>query len=319
MQDVGSLMILRQNTQHLQRWITALASVVAAFGAVAAGTGIVTAWGPTHRAFITLRGESVYLQGGGLYARESVSGAAQAIGQDFVTLLVAVPLLLLATRMASTGSVRGLLLRAGALAYFAYTYLLMAFGGTYNELFLIYVALFSASSFGFIMSIVSVDANRLHDQFCPRFARRRVGWALVCFGALLAMMWLGRIVPSLVSGKTPPGLDSYTTLFVQAGDLGIVIPTAILAGILLVRGRAFGYLLGAVMLVQASAFGLALMAMIVSMTAAGVEVVPVEVVVFSLLALVFLVATAHTLSNIGPQTSPVGRFGREPLINSPWG
>jgi hypothetical protein len=312
-------MILRQNTQHLQRWVTALASAVAVLGAVAAGTGILTAWSPTHRAFVTLRGETVYIQGGGLYGHESVSGAAQAIGQDFVTLLVAVPLLMVAARMASTGSVRGLLLRGGALAYFAYTYLLMAFGGTYNELFLVYVALFSASSFGFILSIVSVDASRLQDHFSKRFARRWVGWALVCFGALLAVMWLGRIVPSLLRGRTPPGLESYTTLFVQAGDLGVVIPTAILAGILLVRGRAFGYLLGAVMLVQASAFGLALLAMIGSMTAAGVEVVPVEVVVFSVLTLVFLGATAHTLSSVSPQSSPAGRFGRESLINSPWG
>src|SRR6202521_3492281 len=196
-------MIIRDSAQHLQRWIRALAYLVSGFGVLAAGTGIVTAWGHVHSSFVTLRGETVSIQGGGLYGHDSVSGASQAIGQDFVTVLVAVPLLLVATRMASTGSVRGHLMQAGALAYFAYTYLLMAFGGTYNELFLIYVALFSASSFGFIMSIVSVDANRLHDQFSPRFARRRVGWALVCFGALLAMMWLGRIVPSLVSGKTP--------------------------------------------------------------------------------------------------------------------
>jgi hypothetical protein len=35
-------------------------------------------------------------------------------------------------------------MRTGALPYFAYTYLLMAFGGTYNDFILAYVALFSA-------------------------------------------------------------------------------------------------------------------------------------------------------------------------------
>jgi hypothetical protein len=312
-------MIVRENTRHLERWITVLASAVAVLGAAAAGTGILTAWGATHRAFITLRGETVSIQGGGLYGHESVSGAAQAIGQDFVTLLVAVPLLLVAARIASTGSVRGLVLRAGALAYFAYTYLLLAFGGTYNELFLAYVALFSVSSFGFILSIVSIDASRLQAQFSPRFVRRPVGWALVGFGALLASLWLGRIIPALVSGKTPPGLESYSTLFVQVGDLGVVIPAAILAGTLLVRGRAFGYLLAPVMLVLASAFGLALLAMAASMTIAGVAISAVELAFFSALALTFLVATAHTLSSVSTQTGLAGRFHRRSPIYSPWG
>ncbi len=301
-------MILRQSTQHLQRWITALSALVAGLGAVAAGVGVLTAWGHVHHSFVTLRGESVSIQGGGLYGHDPVSGAAQAIGQDFVTLLVAVPLLLVALRMVSSGSIRGQLMRAGALAYFAYTYILMAFGDTYNELFLVYVALFSASSFGFVLCVVSFDANRLQDHFSERFGRRRVGWALIGFGALLTLMWLGRIVPSLLAGKPPPGLDSYSTLFVQAGDLGIVIPTAILAGALLVRRQAFGYVLAPVMLVMASAFGLALMAMSASMILAGVEIPLVELFFFSALAVVFLVATVHMLSSVRT-SEPAGHVG----------
>jgi len=291
-------MIIRESTQHLQRWIRALAYLVAGFGVLAAGTGILTAWGHAHSSFVTLRRETVSIQGGGLYGHESVSGAAQAIGQDFVTFLVAVPLLLVATRMASTGSVRGHLMRAGALAYFAYTYLLMAFGAMYNELFLVYVALFSASAFGFVLSVMSFDAARLQDHFSPRFGRRPVGWALIGFGVLLTLMWLGRIVPALLTGKTPPGLENYSTLFVQAGDLGIVIPTALVAGSLLVRGRAFGYVLAPVMLVMASAIGLALLAMSASMAAAGVEIALIELVIFSAMALIFLVATVHMLSSV---------------------
>lgn len=243
------------------------------------------------------------VQGGGLYSHDLVSGAAQAIGQDFVTLLVAIPLLIVAMRMASSGSIRGQLLRTGALAYFAYTYLLMAFGAAYNELFLVYVALYSASALGLVLSIVSIDARRLQDHFSPRFRRLRVGWALIGFGAVLALLWLGRIVPSLLAGTVPPGLDSYSTLFVQAGDLGIVVPAAVVAGTLLVRRRAFGYLLAPVMLIMASAFGLALIAMAASMAAAGVEIAAVEVVFFSVLAVVFLTATVHMLSSVRVQAN----------------
>ena len=293
---------------HRQHWITALGALVAGLGAVAAGVGVVTAWGHAHYSFTTLRGEVVSIQGGGLYGKDSLSGAAQAIGQDFVTLLVGVPLLLIALRLASSGSIRGQLLRAGALAYFAYTYILLAFGATYNDLFLMYVATFSASAFGFILCVVSLNADQLQDHFSERFGRRRVGWALIGFGALLTLLWLGRIIPALVAGKTPPGLENYSTLFVQAGDLGIVIPTAVVAGTLLVRRQAFGYVLAPVMLVMASAFGLALIAMSASMTLAGVEVPLPELAFFSALAVVFLVATVHMLVSVRPSghAGPLG-------------
>jgi hypothetical protein len=309
-------MILRPGTQPLQRWITGLAYLVAGLGLVASAVGVFTAWGHAHRSFVTLRGELVPIQGGGLYGHDSVSGAAQAIGQDFVTLLVAVPLLLLAAWMASTGSIRGQMMRAGALAYFAYTYILLAFGATYNELFLVYVALFSASAFGFVLSVVSLDAGRLQDHFSPRFARRPVGWALISFGALLTLMWLGRIVPALFSGTPPPGLGNYSTLFVQAGDLGIVIPTTILAGTLLVRGQAFGYVLAPVMLVMASAFGLALLAMSASMAVAGVEIGLVELVFFFVLAVVFLVATVNMLSSVRAHMAAASRVTRTHALAS---
>ena len=293
------------NTPRRQHWITTLGALVAGLGAVAAGLGVLTASGHAHYSFTTLRGEVVSMQGGGLYAHDSVSGAAQAIGQDFVTLLVAVPLLLFALRLASSGSIRGQLMRAGALAYFAYTYILLAFGATYNEMFLVYVAIFSASAFGFILCVVSFKAEELQNHFSERFGRRRVGWALIGFGGLLTLMWLGRIVPSLLAGKPPPGLENYSTLFVQAGDLGIVIPTAIVAGTLLVRRQAFGYVLAPVMLVMASAFGLALIAMSVAMIFAGVAIPLAELMFFSALAGVFLVATAHMLMSVRPS----GRVG----------
>jgi hypothetical protein len=47
---------------------------------------------------------------------------------------------------------------------------------------------------------------------------------------------------------------------VQAGDLGLVVPLAILSGALLLRRRPVGYLLASVLLVKGATFGLALVA-----------------------------------------------------------
>jgi hypothetical protein len=282
--------------------------------ALAATTaGIFTANGQHHRSFLTLRGETFSIQGGGLYSHESVSGAAQAIGQDVITLLVGIPLLLVATYLASRGSLRGQLLQAGALWYFTYTYLLLAFGGAYNQLFLVYVALYSASMFAFILSLLSIDVKRLVAQASPRLARRTIGWLLIGFGAMLALLWLGRIVPSLTSGAAPSGLESYSTLFVQAGDLGLLVPLAILTGTLFLKNRPVGYVLAGVMLIKGATFGLALIAMNFAMAAAGVAIVPVELVFFVTVAIVYSIGAVYFLSSLSdPVAGRVATLRHQP-------
>src|SRR5262249_38782780 len=128
------------------------------------------------------------------------------------------------------------------------------------------------------------------------FARRTIAWLVVGFGALLAVLWLGRIMPALIADKAPPGLESYSTLFVQAGDLGLVIPLAVLTGVLLLRRHPVGYLLAGVLLVKGATFGLALIAMMLSMAAAGVAIVPVEAAFFVTIAFICCVGTIHLVS-----------------------
>jgi hypothetical protein len=253
--------------------------LIALLAAIATSTGILTAGGP-HRTFLSLRGESVPIQGGGLYSHESVSGAAQAIGQDWVTLVVAVPLLLLATYLAASGSFRSQLLRIGVLWYFAYTYLIMAFGAAYNQLFLVYVALYSASLFALVLSVLSIDVAGLPGHL-QTLARRAIAWLMIGIGGALLLMWLGRIVPPMISGGTPFGLESYSTLFVQAADVGLAVPLAVVGGLLLLRRHPMGYLLAVAVLVKGTTLGLALIAMVIAMLAAGVHVA-IPDIVFSL-------------------------------------
>lgn len=286
-----------------QAWITGLSLLVAILALITTTAGIFTAFGAHHRSFVSLWGAAIALQGGGLYAHESVSGAAQAIGQDIVTLLVGIPLLVVATYLASHGSLRGQLLRAGALWYFTYTYLLMAFGGTYNPLFLVYVALYSASLFALILSLLAIDVKQLAERVSSRFARRTIAWLVIGFGVMLALLWLSRIVPALAAGAAPAGLESYSTLFVQAGDLGLVVPLAVLAGALLLKRHALGYLLAGVLLVKGTTLGLALIAMMIVMTTAGVAIAPVEVVLFTAVTVVFAAGMIHLLAGMSARHS----------------
>ena len=258
--------------ESLHHWISGLAALVAFLAAVVTSVGIATAFGHVHRTFLSLRGETVVIQGGGLYANESASMAAQGVGMDLVTLLMAVPILLIATHFAGKGSVRGHLMLVGAFFYFAYSYLVILFGVSYNVFFLPYAALLSASIAGLVLSLVSLAERPLDHYVSTHFARRTIGWALLAVSVMFLVLWLSRIVSALISGKPPIGLESYTTLSVQAADLSIVIPLSITTSVLLLKHRSLGYVLAAPVLLFQATMGLGLVGMVIAMALMGTAV-----------------------------------------------
>jgi hypothetical protein len=206
--------------------IAILAIIVASIGVFWQGEG-------QQSEFHTLRGEIVMIQGHGLYQYETVSIAAQAIAQDVVTLLIGIPLLAVSIILFKKGSLRGKLLLSGTLAYFLYTYTSFAFGAAYNILFLAYVSLFALSLFAFILTLMEIDIPMLPEHFSSGLPRRTIAVFLFLVGGFLLLAWLGRIVPALLANRPPLGLESYTTVIIQALDLGVVMPIAFLSGILL--------------------------------------------------------------------------------------
>jgi hypothetical protein len=66
-----------------------------------------------------------------------------------------------------------------------------------------------------------------------------------------------------------PVLDNSTTFVIQAMDLALIVPLAVLSGVLLLRRSAWGYLLTSVFMLKAISLGLAVSAMVVNMTLAG--------------------------------------------------
>jgi hypothetical protein len=61
----------------------------------------------------------------------------------------------------------------GTLSYFLYVYASYVLGAVaYNELFLLYVALFSASLYAFVLAFTSIDPQALGSRFSARMPRR---------------------------------------------------------------------------------------------------------------------------------------------------
>lgn len=275
-----------------------LSSLIAALALLAAGIGLFWQDGGRSFSFTTLHGQTVQLFGQGLYRYDTVATAAQEKAQDVVTLFLGVPLLVVALYLYRRGSLRGHLLLAGTLGYFLYTYASMAFNTTYNVLFLVYVALFSASLFVFVLALSSIDIRALPSHFSSHLPRRSIAGFLFAVGGFLLLMWLGLIVPPLLVGQVPQGLESTTTLVIQVLDLGVIAPVAVLSGILLLRRVPLGYLLASTVLVKSVTLGTAVSAMVVRQLLAGVPLPIIQIVGFPLLALIGILLTAVLLSHV---------------------
>ena len=186
----------------------------------------------------------------------------QARGQDLVTLAASAVMAWTVLRV-KRGSTRARLVWLGVLGYVAYTYVGAAFAYAYNELFLLYIALFGLSVFTLAFALGGLDARELASHFDERTPRRAVSAFLALIAVMLCALWLGQLVPALLAGKVPDSIarSGGSLKYVFALDLGVVVPLAALAAAMLWRRRPWGFVLAAVVLVKASTMGLALLAM----------------------------------------------------------
>lgn len=160
----------------------------------------------------------------------------------------------------------------GIIFYFLYSYASMAFLTSYNQLFLIYVAIFSISLYTLLGELLSLDTKSIQKSFSPGVINKIAAAFLVIIGLMLAGMWLKMIIDSILTGIAPPTLETYTTLVIQALDLGVVVPAAILTGALLFKGKEWGYALASIFLIKVSLLGTAILSMIYFMAQNGVNI-----------------------------------------------
>lgn len=179
-------------------------------------------------------------------------------------------------------------------------YMSMAMLTAYNDLFLVYVALFALSLYAFSLCMLSFDLADLPRQFSARLRRGWIAGFMFVVGGFLLLAWLGRIVPPLVQGGTP-ALENTTTLVIQAMDLALVAPLAVLAGILLLRRSPWGYLLASVTLLKGVTLGLGVSAMAINMALHGVPDSLGIMIPFLLITVVDLIMATLLLKSVQAQ------------------
>ncbi len=214
--------------------------------------------------------------------RDAAVMLPQNLGTDVVTLGVGIPLLAVATLAMRRGFLRARLLWLGALGYLVYAYGMYALGVRWNPLFLLYVALFSLSLFALMIGLAGTDAARMRAGFTPRAPVWAVATYLIVIAGMVSALWLAEEVDALLGGTVPPSVVQFQTPtnVVHVFDLGVVLPALVVAAVMLVRDRPWGYVLAGLLLVKAATIGLWVAVMIWFSARAGFPSPPAYTVFF---------------------------------------
>jgi hypothetical protein len=185
----------------------------------------------------------------GLLAGSHIYPAAQLSGNtgtDALTLAVDLPLLVGSMWYARRGSLVGLLCWPGALFYVLYIYTFYVLSVPFGALFLPYVLLVTLSAYTTIGLVASIERETVKQRLSSRVSARTIGGALISIALLFTIVDIAMIGAALASGAA---VDA-TTHVSWIVDFVVELPALLIAGMLLWRREALGYVAAPGLLLQ---------------------------------------------------------------------
>jgi hypothetical protein len=227
-------------------------------------------------------------------------------GNDWVTLVVAVPLLAGALAVERLGSIRARLLVLGLLTYAVYNYAFYLFGATLNTFFLLYVVLIVASVATLVLKLAALDVPHVARAFAETTPVRIVGGYLVITSVGLGIVWTALWAAFAFAGRATP-VESEVFKLVAALDLSIMVPLLATGGVLLWRRRPWGYVIAAMAGAQASVYLLVLAINASIAIHRGLVAAPGEAPLWGVLFVFTTAATVWLLASVSPAaaTTPI--------------
>jgi len=286
----------------MQKSISILSIVIIVLAIITSSVGLF--WVDDGDSFFVenVNGDTVEIFGNGLYAHESCFKAPIDKGTDAIILFIVLPLFFVTVLLLKKNLLRVKLLHLGLLSCLLYYSASIAFGVSYNILFLVYIMLFAACLFTFIIGISSIDLKNVKESIMPKIPHKSLVIFLV-FAGLSVFVWLIEIIGSIKTG-TPPGIIGISTTeptFVL--DIGVIAPIAFYSAWLVYKRKAKGYVYSVVLLTLNAVVGLIVIAQTIFQNAYGVivsleEFIPF-VLVFVVMSSIATILNVKVLRNIG--------------------
>ncbi len=207
------------------------------------------------------------------YADETRKQAALSIGNDAGNLALIVPILVMAAILVLRGSCAARLVWMGTLAYLVYDFLGYALALHFNSMFLAYCGVLGLSFYALAGSLMALPTAEAARRYGPRTPVKTTGIVLLLMGAVTVSHWLSGIIPALLAGAVPQAVceSGLLTEAVAVLDLAFGAPACTIVGVLLLRRKPLGFVLGPTVLTFLVLSSLALAPMGIEMARRGFE------------------------------------------------
>lgn len=157
------------------------------------------------------------------------------------------------------------------LVYGVYNYAYYAFGSSFNDLFLVHIALLSMSVFGLACALASIDVRAIARDLLRARGARWVGLFLAVVGILQGALWVFVVARNAISGEVLHDIPVRGQHLVFALDLSLLVPALLVSGLLLFERRPLGFVFGTAMAVFGAVYQVNLMIAGVFQEAANVR------------------------------------------------
>ena len=238
--------------------------------------------------FVNQYGDTVKIYGDGIYAHDSYFMAPIFRGTDFTILFFAIPLLMIALMQdVKMKTLKTRLFLTSVISIFTYISASIAFGVTYNRLHLLYISLFSASFFGLIIAVGSLNKKQVKESMGDELPRKGINIFLAITGIALILAWLPDIISSLITGRSLELIEVYTTAITYVLDMGVIAPAALICLFLLKKQSGMGYVLLTMLLTVCVIVGIMLPIQTAFQVRAGIKI-PIIAIVTKVVSFVIL-------------------------------
>jgi hypothetical protein len=222
---------------------------------------------------------------------------ATCFGNDCLTLVVAVPLLVASAVAARRRSARAYLVWVGGVGYALYNYAFYLFGAALNPFFPLYVVSVVLAAVILMLALGRLDATALAQGLRAATPVRVIGGSFAFIGTGLGGVWMAMWAAHVFAGRATP-VDPDVFGLVAALDLSLMVPALVAGGVLLWRRRPWGVVIAAIVGVQGSLYLAVLSINSLVAIQRGLAKSPDELLIWAPLGIVTLTVTALLLSNV---------------------
>jgi hypothetical protein len=174
------------------------------------------------------------------------------LGNDIVTLFVAIPIMIGALFFSLRNSLKARLIWMGTLWYMVYNYIFYMYGTAFNKFFLLYVIIFTLSIYALILALMKIDIKSFKQKISFNIPVKWISSYMLFFVIMIGGLWIAQSLSFVFTSKVPLGITQTgnPSGVVFATDLSLLVSTLIVGAILLLKREIWGYIISIISLTK---------------------------------------------------------------------